>query len=185
MWLSILGGSACTGDGATTVIKLAHGLDVTHPVHRRWCGWPRSSAEDSNGSVRIDIYPSEQLGSERECVELLQIGSIGMTKVSTGPAEAFIPSFKVFSLPYVFRDREHLFAVLEGEVGRDLLLEGPKFEVAGPVLLRRRQPVFLHPRYTGSHAGRSGRPEDPHPGERHSDADGACVGRVGDTDLVG
>jgi len=81
-------------------------------------------ADDSGGALRIDIYPSEQLGSERECVELLQIGSIGMTKVSTGPAEAFIPSFKVFSLPYIFRDREHLFAVLEGEVGRDLLLEG-------------------------------------------------------------
>lgn len=124
MWLSILGGSACTGDGATTVIKLAHGLDVTHPVHRSMVRMAETVAEDSNGSVRIDIYPSEQLGSERECVELLQIGSIGMTKVSTGPAEAFIPSFKVFSLPYVFRDREHLFAVLEGEVGRDLLLEG-------------------------------------------------------------
>ena len=118
------GGLACGDQHGTTVIKLAHGLDVNHPVHRAMVRMGEIVAADSGGTVRIDIYPSEQLGSERECVELVQIGSIGMTKVSTGPAEAFIPSFKVFSLPYVFRNREHLFAVLEGEIGRELLLEG-------------------------------------------------------------
>ena len=122
--LSSLSGSACTGDGATKVIKLAHGLDVSHPVHRAMVRMAEIVAEDSAGTVRIDIYPSEQLGSERECVELLQIGSIGMTKVSASVAEAFIPSFKVLSLPYLFRDREHLFAVLGGTVGSDLLVDG-------------------------------------------------------------
>lgn len=87
--------------------------------------------EDSGGAVRIDIYPSEQLGSERECVELLQIGSIAMTKVSASVAESFIPSFKVFSLPYLFRDRQHLFAVLEGEVGRALLADGQESRLHG------------------------------------------------------
>ena len=118
------GGLACGGRDGTTVIKLAHGLDVTHPVHQAMIRMDEIVAADSGGRVRLDIYPSEQLGSERECVELLQIGSIGMTKVSASVAEAFIPSFKVFSLPYVFRDREHVFAVLEGEIGRELLLEG-------------------------------------------------------------
>jgi tripartite ATP-independent transporter DctP family solute receptor len=124
-------GLACSDGGRTTVIKLAHGLDVTHPVHRAMVRMAEIVAEDSDGSIRIDIYPSEQLGSERECVELLQIGSIGMTKVSTGPAEAFIPSFKVFSLPYIFRDRDHLLAVLEGEVGRALLLDGQESKLRG------------------------------------------------------
>jgi tripartite ATP-independent transporter DctP family solute receptor len=128
---AIIFGFAC-GDGSdTTVIKLAHGLDITHPVHRAMVRMAEIVAEDSGGSVRIDIYPSEQLGSERECVELLQIGSIGMTKVSTGPAEAFIPSFKVFSVPYLFRDRDHLFAVLEGDVGRALLLDGQESRLRG------------------------------------------------------
>lgn len=116
--------SACGVSNGPTVIKLAHGLDVAHPVHQAMVRMAEIVGEDSDGTVRIDIYPSEQLGSERECVELLQIGSIGMTKVSASPAEAFIPSFKIFSLPYLFRDRGHLFEVLEGEVGRDLLLDG-------------------------------------------------------------
>jgi tripartite ATP-independent transporter DctP family solute receptor len=54
-----------------------------------------------------------------------------MTKVSTSPAEAFIPSFKIFSLPYIFRDREHLSAVLEGAVGQDLLLDGVDSRLRG------------------------------------------------------
>jgi tripartite ATP-independent transporter DctP family solute receptor len=129
--LSTLIGLACYDGVGTTVIKLAHGLDVSHPVHRAMVRMGEIVTEDSGGSVRIDIYPSEQLGTERECVELLQIGSIGMTKVSASVAEAFIPSFKVFSLPYLFRDRDHLFAVLEGEVGSALLLDGQESRLRG------------------------------------------------------
>jgi len=129
--LSALIGFACSDGGGTTVIKLAHGLDVSHPVHVAMVRMGEIVAEDSGGSVRIDVYPSEQLGTERECVELLQIGSIGMTKVSASIAESFIPAFKVLSLPYLFRDREHLFAVLDGEVGRELLLDGQESRLRG------------------------------------------------------
>lgn len=123
--------SGCGVSHQTVVIKLAHGLDVAHPVHRAMVRMADIVDEDSGGAVRIDIYPSEQLGSERECVELLQIGSIAMTKVSASVAESFIPSFKVFSLPYLFRDRQHLFAVLEGEVGRALLADGQESRLHG------------------------------------------------------
>jgi tripartite ATP-independent transporter DctP family solute receptor len=129
--LAILIGLGCHGGREASVIKLAHGLDVTHPVHRAMVRMSEIVAERSDRAVRIDIYPSEQLGSERECVELLQIGAIGMTKVSASVAESFIPSFQVFSLPYLFRDREHLFAVLDGEVGRALLLDGQQSRLRG------------------------------------------------------
>jgi tripartite ATP-independent transporter DctP family solute receptor len=121
----------CRGHGDLTIIKLAHGLDVTHPVHRAMEFMAERVATSSGGAMRIDIYPSEQLGSERECVELLQIGSIGMTKVSASVAESFIPSFQVFSLPYLFTSREHQFTVLEGPIGRELLLEGESSRIRG------------------------------------------------------
>lgn len=81
--------------------------------------------------MRIDIYPSEQLGSERECLELLQIGSLDMTKVSCSVLEGFVPSMSVLSLPYIFRDEEHKFRVLEGEIGKRLLLDGERFWLRG------------------------------------------------------
>jgi len=107
-----------------TVIKLGHGLDTSHPVHEAMLFMAERAKEKSNGSIEINIYPNQQLGSERELLELLQIGSLGMTKVSTGVLENFIPSLKVFGLPFLFRDRDHRFKVLESELGEKLLNDG-------------------------------------------------------------
>jgi tripartite ATP-independent transporter DctP family solute receptor len=81
--------------------------------------------------MRIDVYPSEQLGSERECLELLQIGSLGMTKVSCSVIEGFVPEMSVLSLPYLFRDEAHRYLVLGGVIGRELLLAGEKYWLRG------------------------------------------------------
>lgn len=108
----------------TTLIKLGHGLDTSHPVHEAMVFMADRAREKSNGSLEIDIYPNQQLGTERESLELLQIGSLGMTKVSTGVLENFVPTLKVFGLPFLFRDREHRFEVLESEIGEKLLNDG-------------------------------------------------------------
>jgi len=111
----------CQGEKKVTSIKLAHGLAPSHPVHKAMVYFADRVAEKSDSTLQIDIYPSEQLGSERECIELLQIGSLGITKVSTSPLESFEPMFKVFGLPYLFRNDEHRFDVLEGEIGKEFL----------------------------------------------------------------
>jgi tripartite ATP-independent transporter DctP family solute receptor len=72
--------------------------------------------------MEIEIYPSEQLGSEQQCVELLQIGSLAITKVSAAVMESFTDDYKVLGLPYIFRDSAHAVNVLDGEIGRELLL---------------------------------------------------------------
>ncbi len=115
---------AC-GDGprAETTLRLGHGLDTQHPVHHAMVAFAEEVAEASGGRIEVVIYPSEQLGSEREMLELLQIGSLDLTKTSASVLESFAPAFRVFNLPYLFDDREHLFDVLDGDVGRSLLLE--------------------------------------------------------------
>ncbi len=113
------------------VIKLGHGLDPSHPVHQAMQFMALRLEKRSAGRLRMDIYPSEQLGSERECLELLQIGSLGMTKVSCSVLEGFVPAMGVLSLPYLFRDEGHRTRVLEGEIGRRLLLEGEKVWLRG------------------------------------------------------
>lgn len=114
-----------------TVIKLGHGLDPSHPVHQAMEFMARRLVELSDGRLRMDIYPSEQLGSERECLELLQIGSLSMTKVSCSVLEGFVPAMSVLSLPYIFRDEGHRTRVLDGEVGRRLLLAGESVWLRG------------------------------------------------------
>jgi tripartite ATP-independent transporter DctP family solute receptor len=88
-------------------------------------------AEVSGGRMRVEIHPSGQLGEERELIEMLQIGSLAMTKVSASPLESFVPEMAVFSIPYVFRNEEHLWRVLDGEIGRGLLVAGERYYLRG------------------------------------------------------
>lgn len=121
----------CAERGDTATIRLAHSLDVSHPVHLAMELMAERLAEKSGGTMGIDIYPGGQLGTERETLELLQIGSLGMTKVSSSVLEGFAPEFRVFGLPFLFRDDEHRFAVLEGPIGRALLREPERFRLRG------------------------------------------------------
>jgi len=129
--LSILLLSGCGDDNKITTLKLAHGLDTQHAVHKAMVFMDQRLQELSAGTMAIEIYPSGQLGSERDTMELLQIGSLAITKVSTSPMEAFVPEMKVFSIPYVFRDEQHLWNVLEGEIGKNLLLAGESVRLRG------------------------------------------------------
>jgi tripartite ATP-independent transporter DctP family solute receptor len=117
---------SCDDKSGKTVIvlKLGHGLDNKHPVHKAMEIMAKSVNEKSGGTLRIEIFPSEQLGNEKECIEALQLGYLAMTKTSSGPMEAFVPKIKVFGLPYLFRDSDHFWKVCLGPIGEELLAAG-------------------------------------------------------------
>lgn len=122
----LLRGQKQAGGGARQqrVLKLGHGLDSGHPVHLAMEFMKQRLQELSGGTVTMDIYPSSVLGSETQCIEQLQNGALAMTKTSTGAMENFIPTMVVFGLPYIFRDADHFWNVLNGDVGQQLLQQG-------------------------------------------------------------
>lgn len=122
---------ASCGQEDVKVLKLAHGLDVNHSVHKAMIQMGQDLKEISGGKMEVQIYPSQQLGTERENLELLQIGSLDMTKVSVGVMENFAPKMKVLGLPFIFRDRQHSFTVLDGPIGQQLLDEGQQYWLKG------------------------------------------------------
>jgi tripartite ATP-independent transporter DctP family solute receptor len=120
--------SGCGAKRDVKIIKLAHGLDPQHSVHKGMVFLGQKLAEKSGSTMRVDVYPSGQLGSERECLELVQLGGLAMTKVSASVLEGFAPEFKVFGLPYLFRDDVHKNTVLDGPIGKEILAASvPKF----------------------------------------------------------
>lgn len=121
----------CSAKSDVRVLKMAHSLDHTHPVHQAIVFMSDRLHELSGGAMRLDVYPGGQLGGERELMELLQIGSLAMTKVSTSPMEGFVPAMKIFNIPYVFRDSDHYWRVLNSDIGRDLLLAGDAVNLRG------------------------------------------------------
>ncbi|MFQ5772095.1 MAG: TRAP transporter substrate-binding protein [bacterium] len=81
----------------------------------------------------IEIYPNEQLGNEKECLEKLQLGAIAMTKVSSSMLESFLEEYKVYALPYLFKNDDHRWRVLNGDIGKKILASGESIKLKGLV----------------------------------------------------
>jgi len=102
-------------------ITIAHGLPISHPVHLGLEELKRKAEELSGGKLRFAIFPGGQLGSESQCLEKTQVGTLDLTKVSAAPVSNFVPVFKIFSLPYLFHNEEQCWKVLDGEIGKEML----------------------------------------------------------------
>lgn len=121
----------CKDKDNVRVLRLGHGLSADHSVHKAMVFMAERLEEKSQGKMQLKIYPSEQLGAERECLEMLQFGSLAMTKVSAAVMESFAEEYKVMGLPYLFESKAHAFNVLDGEIGKEILQSGEKYWLKG------------------------------------------------------
>jgi len=121
----------CDEKKSSHVLRIGHVLDTNSPVHKAMIYLGERLDEYSKGSIKIKVYPSSQLGNERESLELLQVGSLDIAKVSSAVLENFVPEMGVYSLPYLFRDSDHLWKTLNSDIGKELLLGGEKFWLRG------------------------------------------------------
>lgn len=123
--------TSCKENTGSKMMYLGHTLPQTHPVHKGIVEFQKVLEKKSNGKLKVKIFPDAQLGSEREVLELLQIGSVAATKVSAATLSNFVPEYNVLGIPYLFRDKQHQFEVLEGEIGKSILQKGSKFWLRG------------------------------------------------------
>jgi tripartite ATP-independent transporter DctP family solute receptor len=115
--LTLVAGAA----SAQTVIKAGHGAQAGHPSHFGLLKFAEIVAAKSGGKMKVEVYPDRQLGEEREMIEGLQLGTVDMAVVSTGPLLAFAPKAGVLDLPFLFKNSAHAYKVLDGDVGKSLL----------------------------------------------------------------
>ena len=107
-----------TADGSVRILKLGHGLPTDHPVHMAMSRMAERVHELSGGKLEIQIYPSGMIGSEAECLKQVQNNQIDLSKTSTAVLESSVPEIVAFSVPYLFRDGEHFWKVMNGLIGR-------------------------------------------------------------------
>lgn len=110
------GGSETTGEVIYNW-KAAHVASPDNPYNLGLIYMADLLKERSNGAIQLDIFPSSQLGGERDILEGLQFGSIDMCISSTAPIANFADSFYVLDLPYLFTDIDTTYEVLDGEIG--------------------------------------------------------------------
>ncbi len=95
----------------------------------------------SNGRYKIKTFYAGALGAEREAIEAVQLGTQELTWTSTGPIPNFVPEVKILDVPFLFRDYAHARAVLDGQIGQDML---KKFDAKGFKALAWGENGFRH-----------------------------------------
>ena len=89
--------------------------------------------KQTDGRLSVEIYPSMQLGGEKEMIEQAQVGALAMARISVGPMGPLVPELNVFNLPFLFRDAAHMEAVIDGPIGDELLQKLTDHPTAGLV----------------------------------------------------
>jgi tripartite ATP-independent transporter DctP family solute receptor len=75
----------------------------------------------TNGRLSVQMFPSMQLGGEKEMIEQAQVGALAFARISVGPMGPIVPELNVFNLPFVFRDSAHMEKVIDGPIGDEML----------------------------------------------------------------
>ncbi len=101
----------------------------------------REVEKRTGGRYKIQTFYSGSLGGERESIEAVQLGTQELTLSSTGPVPNFVPETKILDVPFLFRDKAHARAVLDGPIGQDLL---NKFDAKGFKALAWAENGFRH-----------------------------------------
>jgi len=117
---AVLLGTAAAAE-PETILKMGHAGSTTTPGHVAMAQVDAELRKQTEGRVGIEIFPSAQLGGERELIESIQLGNVDMAFVSSAPLAAFSPAFYVMDMPFLFKDREAVYSVLDGEIGQEML----------------------------------------------------------------
>lgn len=88
-------------------------------------------SERTDGRISVEVYHSAQLGEERDTIEQTQFGVIDLNRISMGPFNNLIEATKAPSMPFIFRDVEHMRNVMDGEIGQEILEEFENHNLVG------------------------------------------------------
>ena len=122
-WLaaaSLVAGRAWAAD-PQVVLKLAEVHPQGYPTELADEEFAKLVAERTQGRIKVEVYPGAQLGDEKAAIEQVQIGAIAFTRVSSAPMAQFSKQLGVFSLPYIFDSKDHMWAFLNGAGGKKML----------------------------------------------------------------
>jgi tripartite ATP-independent transporter DctP family solute receptor len=106
---------------AQTVWKASDVHPLGYPTVEAMVRMGKKLESATNGRIKIQMYPSMQLGGEKEMIEQAQVGALQIARISVGAMGPVVDDLNVFNLPFIFRDEAHMRKVIDGPIGQDLL----------------------------------------------------------------
>jgi tripartite ATP-independent transporter DctP family solute receptor len=103
------------------VLKVAHNGNERHPFQKGFEEFKRILEAETKGVVEVQIFPGAQLGSEQEATQMVKLGLLAANaSAAAGGLATSVPEAELFNLPFIFRDLDHCYRVIDGPVGQDL-----------------------------------------------------------------
>jgi len=102
-------------------LRLAELHPSDHPTAQADYEFARLVRERSGGRIRISVYTDSSLGQEVSVLEQLQFGAIDIARVSLSAVSVYVPRLRALQMPYLYKDSDHMWRVLKGDIGRELL----------------------------------------------------------------
>lgn len=144
-----LAGTGLPGPAAAQklVAKMGTVVNESHPNTVAMARLGQLVSRRTGGSVEIQVFPSAQLGGEKEMAEGIRLGSVQGAIINLSVLSGWVPEGQLFDLPFIFRDDDHVYAVTQGAVGKDLakLYEPHGFHVLGYWINGVRHPLSSFP----------------------------------------
>lgn len=113
--------AAMASAGSEKTLKLATDAALEYPTTQALSKLAELVDQKTDGRITIEIYPSSLLGDEVSYMEQLQIGTVDMAKLSIGTISGLYEDMQVFSLPFMFKNGDEMWKVLESPVGEKIL----------------------------------------------------------------
>jgi len=124
-------GLTSVATGAPIVMRLAETHPQDYPTTKGDYEFARLVKERTNGRIVVEVFHSKQLGEEKPVIEQVQLGAIDMTRVSISAVSSFVRDLDAFQLPYLYRDAAHMWKVLNGPIGEEILKKHEAFNFIG------------------------------------------------------
>jgi TRAP-type C4-dicarboxylate transport system substrate-binding protein len=130
-----------------SLIAMVVGMATAKPIKLKLSevhmeGYPATMADQefarlvkakTSGRVQIDVFSGGTLyNTEAQSIEAMVIGELGFARVSAAPVAEFVPELNAIQLPYLYKSSDHMWAVLNGKIGQDML---KKIQASGAGLL--------------------------------------------------
>jgi tripartite ATP-independent transporter DctP family solute receptor len=118
---ALLGAPGFAGAQQKMVFKAADVHPLGYPTVEAIVRMGKKLEAQTNGRLSIQMYPSMQLGGEKEMIEQAQVGALQIARISVGPMGPVVDELNVFNLPFMFRDEAHMRKVIDGPIGNEML----------------------------------------------------------------
>ena len=111
-----------TGNGyaGSMTLKMGTVVNDSHPNTIAMVRFGQLVAQRTNGEINIKVYPSSQLGGEKEMAEGIRLGSVQGAIINVSVLGGWVPEGQIFDMPFIFRNDDHAYNVYQGPIGKEL-----------------------------------------------------------------